>query len=249
MHLQTRAALFSGHQAAQSGCALFLQSDWGTKRIASCPQVSGAGKGGQRRPRVRSRLRGGDAPVATGGDGGWVLLLLAVWPTRAAVFPVGLTPGETQPLEARLCASAPLLLLAVSSRSQCGGAHRGCERTRVAGDSEGAAARTSCPCCTQRATFCRRAGRPRRLPRDITSLWRGTHRPVCVCALGWQCPPCGGAAGVHWLRSPPPSQRASSETGGAGTDRSRDRGWDRTPVPQAPGTGPWAQRSIERGGR
>jgi hypothetical protein len=26
---------------------------------------------------------------------------------------------------------------------------------------------------------------------------------VCVCELSWQCPPCGGAEGVHWLRSPP----------------------------------------------
>jgi hypothetical protein len=25
--------------------------------------------------------------------------------------------------------------------------------------------------------------------------WHTSH--VCVCALGWQCPPCGGAEGVH----------------------------------------------------
>ena len=60
---------------------------------------------------------------------------------------------------------------------------------------------------------------------------------VCVCELSWQCPPCGGVEGVRWLRSPPHT-RASSVTGRAEPDRSRERVWDRGPtaLPDMQGT-------------
>jgi hypothetical protein len=43
------------------------------------------------------------------------------------------------------------------------------------------------------------------------------HR--CVCEWSWECPPCGGAEWVRWLRSPPHT-RASPVTGCCEPDRS-----------------------------
>jgi hypothetical protein len=75
--------------------------------------------------------------------------------------------GETQTREARLGTSPAFF-------SQCGRALRSSGRTRLQ-DIESSATHTSCPCCTQRASLCRRAVRPRRLPQDIASLWNGTY--------------------------------------------------------------------------
>jgi hypothetical protein len=62
--------------------------------------------------------------------------------------------------------------------------------------------------CTQRASLYRRAVRPRRLPSPQgwarmvfeDGMWYTSQ--ACVCEPSRQRPPCGGAEGMSWLRSP-----------------------------------------------
>ena len=70
----------------------------------------------------------------------------------------------------------------------------------VKGRRESSETHTSCPCCIQRASLCRRAVPPRRLPspqaRARRVLKSGTHHITMVCTRGeLGGPSCGGTEG------------------------------------------------------